>query len=104
MLRNPWIGPSRNLSSCPTRTIASEWQEGAESMAGLPKLDRRGWASVAGMGGFIALLHILGWGSLLILVAPHNYQLGDAGVFGIGLGLTAYTLGMRHAFDADHIA
>jgi len=72
--------------------------------AGLPKLDRRGWASVAGMGGFIALLHILGWGSLLILVAPHNYQLGDAGVFGIGLGLTAYTLGMRHAFDADHIA
>jgi len=25
-------------------------------------------------------------------------------VFGIGLGVTAYTLGMRHAFDADHIA
>jgi high-affinity nickel-transport protein len=25
-------------------------------------------------------------------------------VFGVGLGLTAYTLGMRHAFDADHIA
>lgn len=76
-------------------------------MAGLPGLrglDRRGWLSVAGMGGFIAVLHILGWGSLLILVAPHNYQLGDAGVFGIGLGLTAYTLGMRHAFDADHIA
>jgi high-affinity nickel-transport protein len=24
--------------------------------------------------------------------------------FGIGLGITAYTLGMRHAFDADHIA
>jgi nickel/cobalt transporter (NiCoT) family protein len=24
-------------------------------------------------------------------------------VFGVGLGLTAYTLGMRHAFDADHI-
>jgi len=25
-------------------------------------------------------------------------------VFGLGLGVTAYTLGMRHAFDADHIA
>ena len=29
---------------------------------------------------------------------------GPSQVFGIGLGLTAYTLGMRHAFDADHIA
>ena len=73
-------------------------------VSGLRGLDRRSWASIAGMGGFIALLHVLGWGSLLILVAPHNYELGDAGVFGIGLGLTAYTLGMRHAFDADHIA
>src|SRR2546423_846852 len=51
--------------------------------AGLAGLDRRGWTSVAGMGGFVALLHIVGWGSLLILVAPHNYQLGDAGVAGI---------------------
>jgi len=25
-------------------------------------------------------------------------------VLGIGVGLTAYTLGLRHAFDADHIA
>jgi high-affinity nickel-transport protein len=25
-------------------------------------------------------------------------------VFGVSLGLTAYTLGIRHAFDADHIA
>ena len=37
-------------------------------------------------------------------IAPHHYQLGGTGVFGAGLGLTAYTLGMRHAFDADHIA
>ena len=28
---------------------------------------------------------------------------GGTGVFGIGVGITAYTLGMRHAFDADHI-
>ena len=25
-------------------------------------------------------------------------------MFGVGIGITAYTLGMRHAFDADHIA
>jgi high-affinity nickel-transport protein len=36
-------------------------------------------------------------------VAPHGYQVGSKAL-GVGLGLTAYTLGMRHAFDADHIA
>jgi high-affinity nickel-transport protein len=56
------------------------------------------------MGVFIALLHVVGWGTLLLLIAPRHYNLGTAGVFGIGLGITAYTLGMRHAFDADHIA
>ena len=25
-------------------------------------------------------------------------------MFGVGLGITAYMLGLRHAFDADHIA
>jgi len=37
-------------------------------------------------------------------VAPEHYQVGGSQAFGLGLGLTAYTLGMRHAFDADHIA
>jgi len=52
---------------------------------------------------FVGLLHVVGLGLLLGLVAPHHYEVGGNGV-GIGLGLTAYTLGMRHAFDADHIA
>jgi high-affinity nickel-transport protein len=60
--------------------------------------------SVAGMTGFVLLLHVLGWGTLAVFIAPAHYELGGAGVFGIGLGLTAYLLGMRHAFDADHIA
>jgi high-affinity nickel-transport protein len=62
------------------------------------------WASMLGMAGFIALLHVVGWFTLAALVAPHHYQVGPNNFFGIGLGLTAYTLGMRHAFDADHIA
>ncbi len=37
-------------------------------------------------------------------MAPQDYAVGGSQVFGIGLGVTAYTLGMRHAFDADHIA
>jgi high-affinity nickel-transport protein len=60
--------------------------------------------SVAGMAAFVLLLHVVGWGVLVLAVAPHNYTLGSAGVFGIGVGATAYLLGVRHAFDADHIA
>jgi high-affinity nickel-transport protein len=60
---------------------------------------RRLW----GMAGFILLLHIVGWGVLIALVAPQHYAVGGQ-LMGVGLGVTAYTLGMRHAFDADHIA
>ncbi|MHB1472204.1 MAG: Nickel transporter NicT [Dermatophilaceae bacterium] len=59
--------------------------------------------SVLGMGGFILVLHVVGWGVLVGLVAPHGYAVGGQ-LVGVGLGVTAYTLGMRHAFDADHIA
>src|SRR5918999_264946 len=59
---------------------------------------------IAGMAGFIALLHIVGWGVFLLVVVPEHHRLGDGRLFGIGIALTAYFLGMRHAFDADHIA
>src|SRR3954454_9823721 len=56
------------------------------------------------MSAFVVLLHVLGWGVLVFAVAPRDYQLGSTGVLGVGVGLTAYMLGVRHAFDADHIA
>jgi nickel/cobalt transporter (NiCoT) family protein len=68
------------------------------------RLSRQEWRSIAAMAGFILLLHALGWGVLEEIVAPQHYQVGTTQVLGVGLGLTAYTLGMRHAFDADHIA
>lgn len=68
------------------------------------RLGRREWASLAGMGAFVLTLHVVGWGVLVGVVAPRGYAVGAGEVFGVGLGLTAYTLGMRHAFDADHIA
>lgn len=37
------------------------------------------------------------------MVLPGDYQAGST-TFGIGLAVTAFVLGMRHAFDADHIA
>ena len=60
---------------------------------------RRLWA----MFGFIAFLHIAG--ALLMWSATSgNYKLADGTLFGWGTALLAYTLGMRHAFDADHIS
>lgn len=53
----------------------------------------------------VLALHVLGWASLFLLVAPSRLELGgEAQVFGVALGVTAFTLGARHAFDADHIA
>jgi len=65
--------------------------------------DRRDWLEVSVLVAAIALLHLVGFGALVMIIAPHHYHVG-AQVFGIGLGVTAYTLGLRHAFDADHIA
>ncbi|MEO6957605.1 MAG: HoxN/HupN/NixA family nickel/cobalt transporter [Antricoccus sp.] len=64
---------------------------------------------IFGMGAVIVALHVVGFGLLIGVVAPSQYAMGqDAGgrtlIFGVGLGITAYVLGMRHAFDADHIA
>jgi high-affinity nickel-transport protein len=45
----------------------------------------------AALAAAVLLLHLIGFAALL-------------GGVGIGVGITAYTLGLRHAFDADHIA
>jgi high-affinity nickel-transport protein len=66
-------------------------------------LSRREWAGVGGMAAVVIGLHLFGWFTLLALVVPKHYSLGTQ-VFGVGVGVTAYTLGLRHAFDADHIA
>ncbi|TRW88034.1 HoxN/HupN/NixA family nickel/cobalt transporter [Mycolicibacterium sp. 018/SC-01/001] len=61
--------------------------------------------SLAGMYGVIVFLHAVGFIVLFTWVVPNNYQLGgDHPVFTVGVGVLAYTLGLRHAFDADHIA
>jgi len=49
-----------------------------------------------GLAGVVALLHAVGWG-LYLRYSRHTPALA-------GLGTLAYTFGLRHAFDADHIA
>jgi nickel/cobalt transporter (NiCoT) family protein len=61
------------------------------------------WARTGGMAGTVIGLNVLGWG-LLAAAAGGHYHINKTEVFGFGTGILAYTLGMRHAFDADHIA
>jgi len=65
---------------------------------------RRDKLHLAGMAGFILLLNVVGWGVLILAVAPQEYAIGGTGAYGVGVGVTAFFLGVRHAFDADHIA
>jgi high-affinity nickel-transport protein len=62
------------------------------------------WARAGGLAAVIVGLHVVGFGLLFGVVVPHHFSLGAGGAFTAGVGLTAYALGMRHAFDADHIA
>ena len=59
-------------------------------------LTRAEWLRLSAFGGAVAFLHALGWG-LFLYYSPANPALA-------GLGALAYTFGLRHAFDADHIA
>src|SRR3546814_4080626 len=56
------------------------------------------------MGLVITALMVLGWGTFFVIVLPGQYLMGGQTVFGTGLALTAFTLGLRHGFDPDHIA
>ena len=51
------------------------------------------------MYGVIAGLHVLGFFIFFVFVVPSHYK-----GLGIGVCILAYTLGLRHAFDADHIS
>jgi nickel/cobalt transporter (NiCoT) family protein len=58
--------------------------------------DRGERRRLAGFFGAVGALHLVGWGLLLVYAASHPAFLA--------LGGLAYTFGLRHAFDADHIS
>jgi nickel/cobalt transporter (NiCoT) family protein len=51
---------------------------------------------IGGLFGCVALIHVVGWG-LFLRDTPRFPTMA-------GLGALAYSLGLRHAFDADHIS
>ncbi|HLX89503.1 MAG TPA: hypothetical protein VKR22_13730, partial [Acidimicrobiales bacterium] len=57
------------------------------------------WRRAGAMAGAVVALHVIGF-VLLFAALPHHFHIDKVRTFGIGTGLLAYTLGMRHAFDA----
>ena len=72
---------SGGLRHCADRSAKAEWRRA--------QLDVR----------VHPLLHVLGFGIFIAFVVPGHYK-----GLGIGVSILAYTLGARHAFDADHIS
>lgn len=71
---------------------------------GSPRLGPAGgWRRVVGVMSVVLLLTAVSFGLLFVVVIPGRHMVNGQ-VFGIGLAITAYLLGVRHAFDADHIA
>lgn len=54
---------------------------------------------IGAMFAVIIALHVIGFGIFFAFVVPEHYK-----GLGIGISILAYTLGLRHAFDADHIS
>ncbi len=52
------------------------------------------WRRAGALAAVVVGLHVVGVAMLV----------GAGSVLGVGVGITAYTLGLRHAFDADHIS
>jgi high-affinity nickel-transport protein len=67
------------------------------------------WGRLALMYLFILAINAAGWIIYVGYVMPHHFDYrGEGGSRGLGVGLgvaiTAWFLGFRHAFDADHIS
>ncbi len=58
---------------------------------------------------FILAVNVIGWGIFVLYVMPHHFDYKSVGGSrglgaGLGVAITAWFLGFRHAFDADHIS
>jgi high-affinity nickel-transport protein len=78
--------------------------EGMARMRGiLHALSRREWARLGLIALIVLAINGFGWGIYIFTVMPHHFAYAKLGV-GLGVAVTAWTLGARHAFDADHIS
>ena len=110
----PGARRSRDLPPLPGRRAGGATPWPLESVAALPRLSRwsriKGgltppeWRRVGADGRRHRALHVVGFGILSCSSCRRALQPRHDRRVRLGIGVTAYTLGLRHAFDADHIA
>jgi nickel/cobalt transporter (NiCoT) family protein len=86
-------------------TLASEAPK--KSLRQHLRFERDEIPSLIGILGTVVLLHVIGWGLFFYYNSNPDYHgLTDAkgALVYAGAGALAYSFGLRHAFDADHIA
>ncbi|MBR7825240.1 HoxN/HupN/NixA family nickel/cobalt transporter [Actinospica sp. MGRD01-02] len=66
-------------------------------------LEPREWGRLGLIALVVLAINGSGWGIYVFTVMPHHFAYAKLGV-GLGVAVTAWTLGARHAFDADHIS
>ena len=97
----PWL--LQIICICKGEAVMNQVVAQSPKVAFRDRLTRDEWRRMAAMFGFIAFLHIAG-GLLMWKATSGRYELSDGSLFGWGTAALAYVLGMRHAFDADHIS
>ena len=78
-----------------------------KSLAQHLKFSRQELPALFGVLGTVAFLHVLGWGLFAYynsLPQYHSLTNGKHVLVYAGAGALAYSFGLRHAFDADHIS
>ena len=90
-------------SEMPTTGKPSWSRSASEGSRWLGHLNSSERLKIASMGLVVLGINAAGWGLFVFAVAPHHFRYEKLGV-GLGVAFTAWTLGFRHAFDADHIS
>jgi nickel/cobalt transporter (NiCoT) family protein len=72
-------------------------------VSSVPRLRVVEWGRLSAMALTVLAINGLGWAMFVVAVLPHHFAYARLGV-GVGVAVTAWTLGARHAFDADHIS
>ena len=84
------------MSGANSPSTATTTPSGTHSRFGPPG----DWKRIAGALSVVLLLTAVSFGLLFFVVIPGHHEINGQ-IFGIGLAITAYLLGVRHAFDAD---
>ncbi|HEV2362212.1 MAG TPA: HoxN/HupN/NixA family nickel/cobalt transporter [Acidimicrobiales bacterium] len=86
-----------------TKPPAAKASPSAGAPAATRALDWGERTRVVAMTAAVIAFNALGWGLFIFAVEPRHFHYPGIGI-GLGVAFTAWTLGARHGFDADHLS